>query len=57
MTTGTIVILVVLGANFVYSVAKHGEEKNHEAQYYNGVSQFLNSLCWILLLWWAGNFG
>lgn len=54
MTTGTIVILVLIALNMGFHLAKDGEPK--DGDYSFGMS-VLNAVIWLLLLWWAGNFG
>lgn len=54
MTTGTIAILIVIAMNFTVHLVKDGEKRKDN---YSAGEAFLSLIIWILLLWWAGNFG
>lgn len=53
MTTGAIVILVIISMELGINIAKHGEDKG---KYDDGIA-FISFCIWISLLWWAGLFG
>ncbi len=53
MTAGTIAILIVLALGVGLNLGKHGESKGE----YNFWMSLISMGVWLLLLWWAGNFG
>lgn len=55
MSTGTLVILGILVLYLGMALAKHGELK--EDRRWNFGYALINVVVWVLLLWWAGNFG
>lgn len=53
MTAGTIVILIVLALGIGLNLVKNRESKGK----YDFWASLITMGVWLLLLWWAGNFG
>ena len=53
MSAGTIAILILVAMNVAYNLAKHGEEKEGEYDFWTSL---IEASIWIALLYWAGNF-